>query len=155
MKRIVTYFFACVMLVAFSACERTGEVDEPEAEEEELEEDEDEDDSTAVDDDSTTPPVQSSPIKGLWEYKVTGMAMTLNFGDAEVEYRCHTDLYDALAIYKGTYTIEDKDITLEFNSLTSKPSNVDFYEPEDLPRNAVLKDEKTIVYIEKSYIRKE
>lgn len=153
MKKILIFIFACVMLVSFNSCERSAEVEEPATEEEELEEDEDEDDST--EDDSTTPPVQQSPIKGLWEYKVTGMVMTLDFGDEEVEYRCHTDLYDALAIYKGTYTIEDKDITLEFTSLTSKPSNVDFYAPEDLPKDAVLKDEKTIVYIEKSYIRKE
>ena len=154
MKKILIFFFACVMLVAFNACERPGEVEEPEVEEEELEEDEDEDDSTEDDDDSNTTE-QPSPIKGVWEFSVTGLQMTLDFGDKEVVYKCHTDLIEATAIYKGTYTIEENDITLEFTSLKTSTNKVGFYAPEDLPKDAVLKDEKTIVYIEKSYIRKE
>lgn len=146
MKKIWLFFFACVMVAAFCSCEQKGVVENP-PEPAVVEETE------GVEDSTTT--VQPSPIKGLWEYKITGMVMTFNFGEKDVEYRCHTDLMNATAIYKGTYSIKDNDITLEFTSLTSKPSNVKFTSPEDLPKEAVRKDEKTIVYIDNSYIRKE
>lgn len=81
--------------------------------------------------------------------------MILNFGDSEVEYKCHTDLMNTLAIYKGTYAIEGMDIIMEFTSLSSKPSNVNFYAPEDMPKNAVLKDEETIEYLDKEFLKKE
>lgn len=152
MKKILSFFFICVIVASFSSCERATEITKPATtttEEPAVVES----DSTAVDDDTTTPPVQPSPIKGLWEYKVSGLQMTLDFGDTKVEYKCHTDLIEATATYKGTYTIEDNDITLEFYSLTSTSSKVNFYAPEDLQKNAILKDENTIVYIDKEYKR--
>lgn len=144
MKKILLFFFGCVMVAAFCSCEQKGVVENP-PEPAVVEVTEGVEDSTTV---------QPSPIKGVWQYAVEGMQMTFNFGDKEVEYKCHTDLYNATGIYTGTYTIKDKDITLAFKSLSSKSAHVDFYAPEDMPKNAVLKDEDTIEYIDKEYIRK-
>lgn len=152
MKKIVTYFFVGVMMVAFNSCERPAEIVNPTTTEEDMTEDEDED--STEDGDDTTEDEEPSPIKGLWEYTVKGLQMTLDFGDKEVEYKCHTDLYDATATYKGTYTIEDNDITIEFTSLTSNTTHFQYLSPEEMPKEAELKDESTILYIDQIFTRK-
>ena len=151
MKKIITSFFACLMLVAFNSCERSAEVVNPTTTEEDMTEDEDD---TTEDEDDTTEDEETSPIKGLWEYTVKGLQMTLDFGDKEVEYKCHTDLYDATATYKGTYTIEENDITIEFTSLTSNTTHFEYLSPEAMPKEAELKDESTILYIDQIFTRK-
>ena len=147
MKKIWLFFFACVMVAAFCSCEQKGVVENPPEPAVVVE-------TEGVEDSTTT--VQPSPIKGVWRCQLNGGYMILNFGDKEVEYTCYTELFNSTAIYTGTYTIKDKDITLAFKSLKTKnSSNLKYYAPEDLPKEAVLKDEKTIVYIDNSYIRQE
>ena len=96
-----------------------------------------------------------SPIKGIWECKLNGMDMTLDFGNNDVEYYVHTDFRDASAIYQGTYTIQDNDITLEFTSLTTKNSSkIDYKQPEEMPKEAVLNGDSTIIYTNYTFTRK-
>lgn len=151
MKRILIFFFAFVVASAFISCERTGEVTEPETT---TEEDaiEDEDDSTEDDDDSNKTE-QPSPIKGLWECQLSGGQMRLKFGDTEVEYFLYFEILESKATYKGKYTIDGKDITIQFYSLTKNGAKVRYTPPEDMPQNAILKNENTIVYIDKEYKR--
>lgn len=152
MKKVILFLFAFVMVAVFYSCERATEITKPATTTTEgpavVESD-----STAVDDDTTTPPVQPSPIKGLWEYKVSGGQMRLKFGDTEVEYFLYFEIFESKATYKGKYTIDGKDITIQFNSLTKNGAKVRYTPPEDMPKDAVLKNENTIVYIDKEYKR--
>lgn len=152
MKKILPFFFICVIVASFNSCEQPTEVSTPTTTEEEPAVVES--DSTAVDDDTTTPPVQPSPIKGLWECQLSGGYMILNFGDSEVEYFLYFEIFESKATYKGKYTIDGKDITIQFNSLTKNGAKVRYTPPEDMPKDAVLKNENTIVYIDKEYKRK-
>ena len=125
MKKLFTLFIGCMMIACFVSCERSSKNSEV------------------------------SPIKGVWECQLNGTKMTLTFGNSDVEYYTYIEAFDASATYKGTYSIEDTNITLEFTSLKTKNSSgIEYYAPDKMPKEAVLKDENTIVYIENLYIRK-
>lgn len=118
MKKILLFISVFVLSVSFLSCERQN-----------------------------LNPSFISPIKGIWECKLNGMEMTLDFGNNDVEYYVHTDFRNASATYQGTYTIKDNNITLEFTSLTTKNSSkIDYIQPEDMPKEAVLNGESTIIY---------
>ena len=138
MKRLYQFLLVCVMIIFFISCERSaggGEEPTPTVEQ--------------------TTNVQSSPIKGIWECQLNGVKMTFNFGDSNVEYKYYIELYNATATYKGTYTIQNNNISLEFTSLTTKNSSgIEYYAPDKMPKEAELKDEKTILYIDNIYKRK-
>ncbi len=102
------------------------------------------------------PPIieEQSPIKGEWKCLLEGLHLTLEYGDNDVKYTCYTEYYDATAIYKGTYTIKDSLIRHEFTSLTTKNSSkLRYAAPEELPKEAVLEDENTIIYTDRIYKR--
>ena len=118
MKKILLFISVFVLSVSFLSCERQN-----------------------------LNPSFISPIKGIWECKFNGMEMNLDFGNNDVEYYVHTDFRNASATYQGTYTIKDNNITLEFTSLTTKNSSkIDYIQPEDMPKEAVLNGESTIIY---------
>lgn len=95
-----------------------------------------------------------SPIKGVWKYQLNGGEMTLEYGDHNVKYKCHLEYYKATAIYEGTYTIKDNEITHEFTSLTTKNSSrIEYTSPEKMPKEAVLQDENTIIYMDYLFTR--
>ena len=95
-----------------------------------------------------------SPIKGVWKYQLNGGEMTLEYGDHNVKYKCHLEYYKATAFYEGTYTIKDNVINHEFTSLTTKNSSrIEYYSPERMPKEAVLQDENTIIYMDYLFTR--
>lgn len=125
MKKFSQILVACVMLTTFISCERYTSVD------------------------------KQSPIKGVWECPIDGLPMTLTFGDHEVEYKLYIEFFKATAIYNGTYTIKEKNITIDFTSLSTKNSSqIEYKSPENMPKEAVLKDENTILYMDNIYTRK-
>ena len=75
--------------------------------------------------------------------------MTLDFWDKDVTYKCYLEMYNATTIYKGKYTIDTNDITLEFNSLEKKNSSkIEYTSPDKIPKDAELKDKNTIIYLD-------
>ena len=125
MKKLFSLFIGCMMIASFVSCERSSKNSEV------------------------------SPIKGVWECQLNRAKMTLTFGDSDVEYYTYIEGLDASAIYQGKYTIQANNITLEFTSLKTKNSSgIEYYAPDKMPKEAVLKDENTIIYIDKQYIRK-
>lgn len=96
-----------------------------------------------------------SPIKGVWKCQLNGTQMTLDYGDRDVTYKCYIQQHNATAIYEGTYTIKGNEITQVFTSLTTKNSSkVEFYSPEKMPKEATLKDNNTIIYMDYPFKRK-
>lgn len=96
----------------------------------------------------------ASSIKGIWKCQLNGVEMTLDFGYRKVEYTCYTELYDATGTYEGTYAISGNDINIEFTSLTKKNSSkIEYTAPVDMPKEAVLKDTNTILYINQTFKR--
>ena len=80
--------------------------------------------------------------------------MTLEYGDRNVKYTSYAEFYSATAIYEGTYTIKGNEITHEFTSLTTKNSSkIEYYSPDQLPKEALLQDANTIIYMDNSYSR--
>ena len=136
MKRLFPILFACVLATVFISCERSAAGGE---------------EPTPTEDPTTA---QQSPIKGTWECQLSGVKMTFNFGESNVEYKYYIELYNATATYKGTYTIQANNIALDFTSLTTKNSSgIEYYAPDKMPKEAELKDEKTILYIDNIYKR--
>ena len=81
--------------------------------------------------------------------------MSLTFGDSNVEYEYCIEAMAATALYKGTYTIKDSDITIIFTSLTTKNSSkVTYTNPADMSKEATLVDASTIVYLDYTFTRK-
>ena len=129
--------FAAAMMFTFISCERHSEIDNP---------------ATG---DNPSIVEEQSPIKGIWECQLNGVKMTFVFSDDKVEYKYYIERFNASAIYKGAYTIKDSDITLEFRSIsTQNSSGIEYYAPEKMPKEAIFKDENTIIYIDNSYTRK-
>ena len=138
MQKLFSFFLACMMAITFISCERSAGGGE---------------DPTPTED--TTPTVQPSPIKGVWECQLNGVHMSLTFGDSNVEYEYCIEAMEATALYKGTYTIKDSDITIIFTSLTTKNSSkITYTNPADMAKEATLVDASTIVYLDYTFTRK-
>ena len=135
MKRL-SFILAAAMMFAFISCERHSEIGTP----------------TTGD---TIPIIEEqSPIKGTWKCQLNGGEMTLEYGDHNVKYKCYYEFYNATAVYEGTYTIKENEITHEFTSLTTKNSSkIEYYSPDQLPKEALLQDANTIIYMDNSYKR--
>lgn len=98
--------------------------------------------------------IEQSPIKGVWKCQLNGGQMTLDYGDHNVKYTCYTEIFNATATYEGTYTIKGNEITHEFTFLTTKNSSkISYYSPDQLPKDALLQDANTIIYMDYSYKR--
>ena len=98
--------------------------------------------------------IEQSPIKGVWKCQLNGGQMTLEYGDHNVKYTYYIEFYNATAIYEGTYTIKGNEITHEFTSLTTKNSSkIEYYSPDKMPKEALLQDANTIIYMDNSYKR--
>lgn len=136
MKKLFTLLVASILFV-FISCERHSDIAAP---------------ATG---DNPSVVEEQSPIKGIWECQLDGVKMTFVFSDDKVEYKYYIERFNASAIYKGAYTIKDSDITLEFRSISTKNSSgIEYYAPEKMPKEAIFKDENTIIYIDNSYTRK-
>ena len=136
MKKLFTLFVAS-MILTFISCERSAGIDTP-----------------ATVDDKSSQSEETSPIKGVWRCQLNGVQMTLDYGDCDVKYTCYTELFDATAIYIWTYTIKENEIKHEFISLTKKnSSSVEYYSPDKMPKEAVLKDDNKILYMGNLYTR--
>ena len=101
--------------------------------------------------------VTKSPIKGIWEYHQNQGKHTLEFGAKDVKYNIYADFYNVNATYFGTYTIKNQIITLKFTSLTSTKTSkpkVEYREPENMPTEAVLNGNNTIIYLGYTFTRK-
>lgn len=97
---------------------------------------------------------EQSPIKGVWKCHLNGGQMTLEYGERSVKYTSYAEFYNATAVYDGTYTIKGNEITHEFTSLTTKNSSkIEYYSPDQLPKDALLQDTNTIIYMDYSYKR--
>jgi len=144
MNKLFT-LLAAAMMFAFISCERPADVDTPATPE-----------TPATSETGDTIPAieEQSPIKGIWKCNMNGMQMTLDYGDHNVKYTCYIEFYKATAIYEGTYTINGNEITHEFTSLTTKNSSkIEYYSPDQLPKEALLQDANTIIYMDNSYKR--
>ena len=136
MKKLFTLFVAS-MILTFISCERSAGIDTP-----------------ATVDDKSSQSEETSPIKGVWRCQLNGVQMTLDYGDCDVKYTYYIELFDATAIYTGTYTIKENEIKHEFISLTKKNSSkIEYYSPDQLPKDALLQDTNTIIYMDYSYKR--
>lgn len=143
MKQLFVLLVTCLMLI-FTSCERPTEIYNPATTSDEPSVGKD----SLTMGDKSSPDEDQSPIKGVWKYLLKGIQMTLEFGDKDVTYKCYTEMYNATAIYKGIYTIDANDITLEFNSLEKKNSSkIEYTSPDKMPKDAELKDENTIIYL--------
>jgi hypothetical protein len=130
---------ATAMTFAFISCERPADVDTP---------------LTPTIGDTIPIVEEQSPIKGVWKSQQNGLQMTLEYGERNVKFTYYLEYYNATAIYEGTYTITDNEITHEFTSLTKKNSSkIEYYSPEKMPKEAVLQDANTIIYMDNSYKR--
>lgn len=128
---MILTFISCI------SCERSAGIDTP-----------------ATVDDKSSLSEETSPIKGVWRCQLNGVQMTLDYGDCDVKYTCYTELFDATAIYIGTYTIKENEIKHEFISLTKKNSSgVEYYSPDKMPKEAVLRDDNKILYMGNLYTR--
>lgn len=97
---------------------------------------------------------EQSPIKGVWKCQLNGGEMTLEYGEHSVKYTSYAEFFNATAIYEGTYTIKGNEIIHEFTSLKTKNSSkITYYSPEEMPKEAILKDNNTIVYLDYSFTR--
>lgn len=145
MKRLFIILVAG-MLFAFISCERASDVSMPETPETP---------ETPEETGDTIPTIEEqSPIKGVWKYNTNGLRITLDYGDDDVKLTYYLDFYNATAIYDGTYMIEDSVITHHFTSLTTKNSSkIGYYSPENMPKEATLEDDNTIIYINYSFKR--
>ena len=136
MKKLFTLFVAS-MIRTFISCERSDGIDTP-----------------ATVDDKSSQSEETSPIKGVWRCQLNGVQMTLDYGDCDVKYMYYIELFDATAIYKGTYIIKGNEIKHEFISLKKKNSSgVEYYSPDKMPKEAVLKDDNKILYMDNLYTR--
>lgn len=135
MRKVFT-LLVTTLLLTFISCERHSSVAPKSAGE----------DSAKIE--------EQSPIKGFWKYQLNRGEMTLEYGDHNVKYRCYVEIFDATAIYEGTYTIKDKVINHEFTSLTTKNSSrIEYYSLEKMPKEAILQDENTIIYMDYLFTR--
>lgn len=144
MKKSFTLFAVAIMF-AFVSCERPADVDTPEPPA-----------TTITPTTGDTIPVteEQSPIKGVWKCQLNGGQMTLEYGQRSVKYTSYAEFFNATAIYEGTYAIKGNEITHEFTSLTTKNSSkITYYSPDKLPKEALLKDNNTIVYLDYSFTR--
>ena len=124
------------MMIALISCERHSGID------------------TSATDDNPSVVEEQSQIKGVWKCQLSGVQMTLDYGNRSVKYTYYIELYNATAIYEGTYAIQDNEITHEFTSLTTKNSSkIEYYSPDQLPKDALLQDANTIIYMDNSYKR--
>lgn len=131
MRKPFLLLIVCLMMTTFVSCERPSDAEEP---------------SITRD--------EQSPIKGVWKCQLNGGQMTLDYGDHNVKYTCYTEIFNATAIYEGTYTIKGNEITHEFTSLTTKNSSkIEYYSPDKMPKEALLQDANTIIYMDYSYKR--
>lgn len=131
MRKPFLLLIVCLMMTTFVSCERPSDAEEP----------------------SITRNEQS-PIKGVWKCQLNGGQMTLDYGDHNVKYTCYTEIFNATAIYEGTYTIKGNEITHEFTFLTTKNSSkIEYFSPDQLPKDALLQDANTIIYMDYSYKR--
>lgn len=136
MKKLLTLFVAS-MILTFISCERSAGID-----------------TSATVDDKSPQSEETSPIKGIWRCELNGVLMTLDYGDCDVKYTYYIELFDATAIYTGSYTIKENEIKHEFISLTKKNSSgVEYYSPDKMPKEAVLKDDNKILYMDNLYTR--
>lgn len=100
--------------------------------------------------------VEESPIKGVWECEVTNLWMALTFEDKKVEYTQVLKSYDAQATYFGTYTVNDKVITLSFDSLKTNDVShpiVEYVDSEEMPKEAILRGDSAIIYLDYTFKR--
>lgn len=149
MKQLFVLLVTCLMLI-FTSCERPTEICNPATTSDEPSVGED---SLTMGDEPSTAQEQS-PIKGIWKCLLDGMPMTLDFGDKDVIYKCYIEMYNATAIYNGIYSIDANDITLEFKSLEKKNSSkIEYTSPDKMPKDAELKDENTIIYLDYTFKR--
>lgn len=141
MKRLFI-ILAAAMMFTFISCERPADVDTPET-------------PATPETGDTIPTIEEqSPIKGVWKCQLDGGQMTLEYGDHNVKYTYYIEFYSATAIYEGTYTIKGNEITHEFTSLTTKNSSkIEYYSPDKMPKEALLQDANTIIYMDNSYKR--
>ena len=144
MKKLFT-FVVVAMIFAFISCERPADVDTPETSET----------PAASETGDTIPAIEEqSPIKGIWKCNMNGVQMKLEYGESNVKYTYYIELYKATAIYEGTYAINGNEITHEFTSLTKKNSSkIEYYSPDKMPKEALLQDANTIIYMDNSYKR--
>ena len=91
-----------------------------------------------------------SPIKGVWKSDTTNMSMTLTFTEKNVEFTQNIESFNAQATYFGTYTISDKIISLNFDSIKAPKVThpiVEYIAPEQMPTEAILCGDSTIAYL--------
>ena len=147
----LSFILAAAMMFTFISCERPADIDSQDTQE-----------TPTTPTTPTTPetgdtiPIieEQSPIKGIWKCQLNGGQMTLEYGDRSVKYTCYTEIFNATAVYEGTYTIKDNEITHKFTSLTTKNSSkITYYSPDQLPKEALLQDANTIVYMDYSFTR--
>ena len=144
MNKLFTLLTA-VMMFAFISCERPADVDTPATPTTP---------TTPITNDTIPIIEEQSPIKGVWKSQLNGVQMTLDYGDHNVKYTYYIELFNATAIYEGTYTIKDNEITNEYTSLTKKNSSgIEYSSPDKLPKEALLQDANTIIYMDYSYKR--
>lgn len=142
MRKPFLLLIVCLMMTTFVSCEHPADVNTPATP------------STPATDDNPSIVEEQSPIMGVWKCQLNGMQMTLEYGDYNVKYTCYIEFYNAIAIYEGTYTIKENEITHEFTSLTKKNSSkIEYYSPDKMPKEALLQDANTIIYMDNSYTR--
>jgi hypothetical protein len=141
MKRL-SFILVTTMIFAFISCERPADVDTATTP------------TTPATADTIPAIEEQSPIKGVWKCQLNGGQMTLEYGDRNVKYTSYAEFYNATAVYEGTYTIKRNEIIHEFTSLTTKNSSkIEYYSVDQLPKEAVLQDANTIIYMDYSYKR--
>lgn len=97
---------------------------------------------------------EQSQIEGVWKCQLDGGEMTLEYGERSVKFTSYAEFFNSTAVYEGTYTIKGNEITHEFTSLTTKNSSkISYYSPDQLPKDALLQDTNTIIYMDYSYKR--
>lgn len=135
MKQLFT-FIVVAMMFAFISCEHPADI------------------ANQATDENPSVVEEQSPIKGVWKCHLNGGQMTLEYGERSVKYTSYAEFYNATAVYDGTYTIKGNEITHEFTSLTTKNSSkIEYYSPDQLPKDALLQDTNTIIYMDYSYKR--
>ncbi len=150
MKRLF-FILTVAMMFTFISCERPADIDTPET----PEKPETPETPATPETGDTIPTIEEqSPIKGVWKCHLNGMQMKLEYGESNVKYTYYIEFYKAAAIYEGTYAINGNEITHEFTSLTKKNSSkIEYYSPDKMPKEALLQDANTIIYMDNSYKR--
>ena len=139
------FILAAAMMFVFVSCERSVDVDTQATPT-----------TPATSETGDSIPIieEQSPIKGVWKCQLNGGQMTLEYGERSVKYTSYAEFYNATAIYEGIYTIKGNEITHEFTSLTTKNSSkIEYFSPDQLPKDALLQDANTIIYMDYSYKR--